>query len=187
MLVICLVLAASPLAHAELRAALSLHGTLRTYDHSLGDDDHDGLGPGVSVQLLRAHLTYAHGLYAGWHTYREDRDGDAYTRFHVFQAHYFIEHKFDAGALGAGLGLDFVRQRHYSTDGAFSYSDGDTLLSLNVQLALDIVTLERGDKLGFVAGFGIFPLVDVLEVISGGEADVNWRGVTASAGLFWQY
>jgi hypothetical protein len=188
-LVICVVLVISGNAHAEIRGTLSLHGTLRTYDHSFGEsEDNAGFGPGLGVQLLRAHPDYAHGLFVAWHTYREDgSSGDAYSRFHVFQLHYFIERRFSAGALGAGIGLDQARASNYSTDGAYSYSDRDTMIALDVQLAIDVITFDRGDKLGFVTGLGVFPLLDVLPLLTNGEVDVGWRGITASAGVFWQH
>jgi hypothetical protein len=183
-LVLCLLLATSGAARAEVRGTLSLHGTARTYNHSFGEpEDHDGFGPGLAVQLLRAHPDYAHGLFVAWHTYREGTG----ARFQIVQAHYFIERRFEAGALGAGIGLDYAHARHYSSDGAYSYSDSDTMLAVNVQLAIDLVTFESGDKLGFVAGFGVFPLLDVLPVLTNGEVDVGWRAFTGSAGVFWQH
>jgi hypothetical protein len=166
----------------------SVHGTLRTYDNSFGDPDpHHGLGPGLSFDAVQSHHTVAQGIHLGWHLYDEDHNnGQAYTRLQVVQVHYYVEREWDGGAAGFGIGLDEVFQANYSIDGAYSYSNRDTMIGVNAQLALDVLTLRDDSRLGVLVGVGVFPLIDVLPLLTGGDADVGWRGITASLGVFWQ-
>lgn len=175
------------LASAEVRIGASVHGSARTYQNSVSDDSHHGLGPGLSIDLMQSPRNVGHGFHFGLFGYDEDHNNEqAHSRITVMQLHYYIEHAFEGGAVGAGLGLDEVWRRHYDVTGAHSYTDSNTMVSMNVQLALNLHTTGNGSKLGVLAGFAVFPLVDVLEIVSGGEADVGWRGVSASLGLFWQ-
>jgi hypothetical protein len=183
-----LVLLAVPgLARAEVRIGASLHGTARTYHNSVSDESHRGLGPGLSLDLMQSPRNVGHGFHFGLFGYDEDHNNEqAHSRIGVMQLHYYLEHAFQGGAVGAGIGFDHVSRRHYDVTGAYSYTDSDTFVAMNVQLALDVHTTANGSKLGVVAGFAVFPLVDVVGIISGGEGGVNWRGVSASLGLFWQ-
>ncbi len=186
-LLVLLLLGVPRLARAEVRVGAAVHGTARTYQNSVSDEAHHGFGPGVSLDIMQSPRNVAHGFHFGLFGYDEDHNNEqAHSRVMAMQLHYYIEHAFQGGAVGAGIGLDEVWRRHFDVTGNYSYTDSNTLLSMNVQLALDLHTTANGSKLGLLAGFAVFPLVDVLGIVSGGEANVNWRGVSASLGVFWQ-
>lgn len=171
-------------AAADVRVAGSVHGTMRMYDNGFSES---GFGPGLSVVAEQSHRKFAQGLYLGWHTYDEDlHNAQAHSRVQLVQVHYYVDRTFKEGALGFGIGLDEAFRANYSTDGAYSYSDRDTLLAINIQLALNVATLANGSRFGVATGFGIFPLIDVAPILTHGEVDVGWRGITGSLGVFWQ-
>lgn len=125
----------------------------------------------------------AYGVHLGWTTWDEDDNNmDAHERYQLLQLHGFIEKRFSAGAIGAGLGFDLANERAYDVDGSYSYSNWHTMIGLDVQLVIDVVKTRSG-KLGVVAGFGVFPLIDISGLLSGGEAELGWRGVTGSLGV----
>ncbi len=173
-------------AIADVRFSGSVHGTTRVYNHSPGDEDrHGGFGPGIGIDVLGVHppTQMAYGVHVGWTTWDEnDHNMDAHERYQVLQLHGFIEKRFSAGAIGAGLGFDLQNQRAYDVEGNYSYSNRHTMIGLDVQLVLDVLKTRSG-TMGVVAGFAVFPLIDVAEILSGGEADVGWRGVTGSLGI----
>ncbi|HSD86855.1 MAG TPA: hypothetical protein VLB44_05050 [Kofleriaceae bacterium] len=150
--VVCAVSLASGRAVADVRMGASLHGTLRTYT-SYGGDSYSGFGPGLSLDAVQSHRKFAQGIHVGWHTYDEDlNNAKAHTRFQVIQVHYYVERQFEGGSLGFGVGLDEALAKNYSTDGAYSYSDHDTLIGVNLQLALDVLTTADSGRFGVLTG-----------------------------------
>ena len=185
--VLVLVMLACTTAHADLRGAIAVHGSARAYKSSASGEPHRGWGPGVAVQITESNKPTVHGVHLGWHVYDEDNDnGRAHTRFLLLQAHYYVEHRTGRIALGAGIGLDLFHGKHYSIDGNPSYTSKNVLLSANAQLAIEALETAGGTRFGVAVGAGAFPLIDVLGIISGGEADTNWRGGTVSLGVYWQ-
>ncbi|MEO7091618.1 MAG: hypothetical protein ABI175_00115 [Polyangiales bacterium] len=172
-------------ATAEVRVAASVHGSKRSYMSSLGDDPHQGFGPGLAVDFLtmRPHTDVAWGVHLAWHTWDEDsHNQSAHERYQLLQLHGYAEYRFSRGAVGVGAGIDEVFQRAYDVNGDYSYSNRHFAFGLDVKLALDVMQLRSG-TLGLVIGFDLFPLIDVTEILSNGESDINWRLVSGSIGV----
>ena len=174
---------------ADVRVAASVQASNRSYLHAVGDDPHKGVGPGLAVDFLtrRPGSDVAFGVHLAWTTWDEDsHNRDAHERYQLLQLHGYAEYRFSRGAVGVGAGFDVVNQRAYDVEGSYSYSNRDVMFGIDAQLALDVMPLASG-TLGAVIGFGLFPLIDVTEALSNGEADLGWRGITGSIGAAYRW
>jgi hypothetical protein len=176
-------------AAADFRVAGAVHGTVRSYDYPTGGpSSRHGFGPGLAFDLLtRASPSgVAFGAHLGWNIYNQDEDNlAAHAWYQLFQFHMFVEKRFSGGAIGFGGGVDFVHERHYSIDGNYSYSNKHMMIAINAQLVIDVLNTRSG-TLGVVAGIGLYPLIDLIGILSG-EPDVEWRSITGSLGASYQF
>lgn len=189
--VIPTVLVAALYSHvdADVRIGAVGHVTSQNFTNGLRRDE-SSLGVGLSVDWMAdsgGFLTY--GVRVGWRTWRvpvalqfaNGEMDDGSERVNVFSTRFFVEKRWTNVALGGGIGLDHSR----NSDRA-SPHDSHTMVASNLQLAVDVAHTTSG-AVAVIAGVEMFPLIDILQLVSNGEADVGYRGLAATLGAAFRY
>jgi len=175
-------IAVASTAHADARFALGAQVTDREYD-TFGDDE-SGFGPTIQIDWT-THAEdghFAKGIHLAWQTWDEEGDQLAHTRQQMFTAHFFVEYRYAPLSVGAGLGFNMVRSRDYALDGTYSYAQSNTMIGLTVQVACDLARTRYG-MIGAVVGAAVMPVIDYEGLLTGGDAGVNWHGISGTVGL----